>query len=803
RFGSDNASFALRGFVQEARTTSSVGVYFADFVLPRASTMSASGEGAGPGFMFDLQNVQVLKGPQGTLFGRNTTGGAVVLTPKRPSDKLEGYIEGSIGNYDMRRIQAVVNVPASDTLRIRAGVDWQQRDGWLKNVSGYGPDNFANTDYLAARLSVLWDVTEDIENYTIASFSESKPNGMMFKITDCTVTAAATKGCQQIARERPYGDYAIANSLPWAYQHMKVWQVANSTKWQAGDDLTIKNNMSYGQSILDQQLDVTGVWNPITAVTVHPNTGAPTAVLNPAYIGLGYGSSTTGSPVGGHASAQWTFTEEVQLIGTALEGKLNWQAGAYYERNGPVGVSGTQSLAGNLCQNKQQFEQFKCTDIAAVFGGTSMLSGGTNYQTGQINFQTVGLYAQGTYKFSDQFSVDAGFRYTWDKAWGWGQSLAVSYSGLTGWNTPSFSCINGARYGDGSAAAAASLDNAASCRQDNMRKSTSAPTWMIGLNFKPIEEILLYAKYSRGYRQGSISPLAAIGFQEYDAEKVDVYEAGLKASFNGAVRGTFNIAGFYNDFSNMQMQVALLDCASLPACPGIGSGAGFQPNTGPDGIAGTADDMGPLSPNPSIVNAGKAKIYGLEIEGTVQPVEGLTLSLGYSLIHTELVNFKFPGFPYPSNQGYDTLSSTPVAGDPLPYTPKYKLTIGVNYTLPVEESLGKITLGGTFIRTGSIFYGRESTAINQDPHTVPATYKDSIFAPNDPNRVFSYSPAYNLVNFSINWENIGKSPVSISAFMTNAFGKVYFDARSPGARGMVQRYYGEPRMYGLRTRFSF
>src|SRR6201996_240802 len=123
RFGSTNTAFAIRGFVQDVGTAPSVGVYFADVVAPRgAANNVAIGDGAGPGSFFDLQNVQVLKGPQGTLQGRNTTGGAILLVPQKPTGKLEGYVEGSIGNYDMKRIQAVVNVPLSDRARFRLGV---------------------------------------------------------------------------------------------------------------------------------------------------------------------------------------------------------------------------------------------------------------------------------------------------------------------------------------------------------------------------------------------------------------------------------------------------------------------------------------------------------------------------------------------------------------------------------------------------------------------------------------------------------------------------------------------------------
>src|SRR2546425_217580 len=118
QFGPEKSSFVIRGFTQEGKTSPSVGVYFADVIAPRSFGGTTGGNGAGVGSLFDLQNVQVLKGPQGTLFGRNTTGGAILLVPKKPTDRLEGYVEGSLGDYNMHRIQAVLNVPLSDNIRV-------------------------------------------------------------------------------------------------------------------------------------------------------------------------------------------------------------------------------------------------------------------------------------------------------------------------------------------------------------------------------------------------------------------------------------------------------------------------------------------------------------------------------------------------------------------------------------------------------------------------------------------------------------------------------------------------------------
>src|SRR5439155_11775835 len=132
RFGPEKATFSIRGFVQENATSPSVGVYFADVVVPRAQGGTASGNSLPAGSFMDLQNVQVLKGPQGTLFGRNTTGGAVLVVPNKPTDRFEGNVELSAGDYNMIRIQSVLNVPISDKLKIRLAVDRNARDGYMK-----------------------------------------------------------------------------------------------------------------------------------------------------------------------------------------------------------------------------------------------------------------------------------------------------------------------------------------------------------------------------------------------------------------------------------------------------------------------------------------------------------------------------------------------------------------------------------------------------------------------------------------------------------------------------------------------
>jgi iron complex outermembrane receptor protein len=191
-FGIDNASFAIRGFVEATSTTPSVGVFFADVVAPRAQGGLTAGNGAGVGSFFDLQNVQVLKGPQGTLFGRNTTGGSILLVPQKPTSELGGYVEESVGNYGLNRTVAVANLPLNEDIRFRLGVDHEERDGYLHNVTGIGPNNFADVDYTSLRASMVIDITPNLENYTIGTWVDSQPNGDYPKAFNYTPGVAIT-----------------------------------------------------------------------------------------------------------------------------------------------------------------------------------------------------------------------------------------------------------------------------------------------------------------------------------------------------------------------------------------------------------------------------------------------------------------------------------------------------------------------------------------------------------------------------------------------------------------------------------
>jgi outer membrane receptor protein involved in Fe transport len=125
----------------------------------------------GSAFYFDVGNVEVLKGPQGTLFGIATNGGAIVVEPARPTHNLEGYASVTLGDYQRQTYESVINLPVSDDFALRIGVQRESRDGYVHDIANN--TDLGNEDYWTARISALWDVSDRLRNYFVANYHES------------------------------------------------------------------------------------------------------------------------------------------------------------------------------------------------------------------------------------------------------------------------------------------------------------------------------------------------------------------------------------------------------------------------------------------------------------------------------------------------------------------------------------------------------------------------------------------------------------------------------------------------------
>ncbi len=718
-FGNLNTAFAIRGFVQDIGTQPAVGVYFADVIAARgASNNLPIGDGAGPGFFFDLQNVQVLKGPQSTLFGRNTTGGAILIVPQKPTAKQEGYAEVSFGNYGMKRIQAAENLPISDALRFRIGVDHQSRDGYENNDTGIGPARFGDIDYTAVRASLVADITPEVENYTIASYVTSDTDGDVQKLVGCSPASLGPFACAQLAAEQAKGAgfYTLQSTLTNPQTKFTQWQLINTTTWQASDTLTLKNIASYAQ--LSEKLR--------TALF-----GTDFHLVFPPFIpppGIPFDFAQSIPLPGGKTADESTATEEIQAQGRALNDRLHWQTGVYEENVEPLSLVGSQSPVLLDCTNS---DTFNCINPLGF--------GSVNYTAGKTYFNNTGIYEQATYGLLDNLKLTEGFRYTWDKSHS--NSVLRTYSIPTpGVGVPR--CTQ----------PTLTLPDCAVTYEAN----SSAPTWLLDLDYTPTEDVLVYGKYSRGYRAGGVAAQAPIQFAIFKPEHVDTYEAGFKTTFHGAVSGTFDVAAFYNNFKNQQLQL------------------NFNPKPG---IA--------VSPASGILNTGKSRIYGLEVDSSVNLLQGFTLAVSYAYLNTRVQ--EVTPVATPAASPYAVTSPVSV-GDALPLTPKNKVSVTGTYILPLSESIGHIGMSATLTHTDSVI-----TNYVDATSSIPSI------------KALSTLPSLNLLNLNLFWNSIAGTHLDLALFGSNVTNKQYL-TYVPGlinTIGFETAELGQPRFYGVRARYSW
>jgi iron complex outermembrane receptor protein len=717
RYSSEQSNFAIRGFSQELRTSASVGTYFGEVVAPRGGGISLQGgDGAGPGSLFDLQNVQVLKGPQGTLFGRNTTGGAVLLTPRKPTSRFEGYVEGTYGNYDMKRVQAVLNAPLTSWARLRVGVDRQKRDGYQHNVSGIGPRLFSDLNYVALRGSLVLDVASNLENYTIVSYLRSHNNGQIAQLFEANANprvGLAGLAAPQVARFVASGDpYQIEQKLINPLSLTKQFQAINTTTWFATDTLTAKNILSYSRFIQDLRQDIFAT-----------NFGVPTPT--PGYISTAFSFN----PDGFHTNDQKNFTEELQFQGNSLAGKLNYQFGLYYEHSTPGGLTASASPSvGAVCL----VSGFTTTENSRCLSGTATPN------TGTIEFINMAAYAQATYALTDQLKLTGGVRYTYDRSRGSAQGFNATYTSTTGaYVAP---VITGC---------AAGYPAATNC-VFSARTSDKKPTWTMNISYNPVQDVMVYGTYSRGYRQGAVTPFVPAGSPVFGPEKVDSYELGAKTSFAGAVSGTFNVAAFYSKLSQQQLQVGLQNS------DGVGN---------PRGATAT-----------SIFNAGKSRIYGIEFDGSLRFSRMFRVDASGTYLNTKLQTIALPtSFP-----GYNVIVPSALAGDPLPYSPKWGANFGGTFTLPTDKSIGTIELGAVYRYSSSYTSAASSTTSLK-------------------------STPVKQLDITLDWHNVAGRPVDLAFFGTNMTNQFTQGIILPliNSFGFDARYVGRPRMYGLRAKVRF
>jgi iron complex outermembrane receptor protein len=276
---------------------SSVAVYLDDVYL-QSQTESAQA-------IFDVSQVQVLKGPQGTLYGRNATGGAIVITTADPAlDRIEGYAQLGLGNLDRRRLEAVLNLPLGTSLAARFAGYHESRDGYVRNVAVPAPrSGVGSGQAYTGRLKLLWQPDETLKAVFKAQYDRHDGNGAVHSLR------------------------FAASGAPTGLGYYETSQSPNR-EGGGGDDtnaLTLSARLEYRPG--DWILSNTFAYRRTRSFGCTDNDGLPQEVLYFCLV-----SRRSPDPLGAHGKEDSTVTNELRLV-SEHGGPIDVTAGLFAERN--------------------------------------------------------------------------------------------------------------------------------------------------------------------------------------------------------------------------------------------------------------------------------------------------------------------------------------------------------------------------------------------------------------------------------------------------------------------------------------
>ena len=484
--------FAIRGVGLDdfnANNTSGVAVYFDE--VNASSALYLNGQ------MFDLERVEVLKGPQGTLYGRNATGGAINYVAKQPTEEFGGYITGKYSRWDTKEVEAVVNGALTDRINSRLSFYTAHGDGWKEDI--ITGEEFADKDIFAGRWLTSFDITDNV-NLLInlnASRDHSKPSSPQNIGTD---------------------DFFLFLTPPGT---LGVPSTSDATDVAVGDFDLVREEDGFGVS---GKLTIDFEHFTLTSITAYneydrlftENTDGNR--LNELHVT--YDDETD------------TFSQELRLSSNpdgafTWGGRVSWIAGLTYS---------DYEYFGDNFNDTSVFQQVLSLLLNLQTGGFfPVLPPGTSVRTGGVVTQSTesfGVFLHTETDITDRLSLIAGVRYSKDE-----HDFNVIGTAIDG-NIPLFS-VPGQQLFD--------LDRSNS--DDNV-------SGKIGLDFQLSDDWLLYGSFSTGYKAGVYYGLVAIVEETFDyvePETVEAWEVGFKGTLlDNSMQ--LNFSAFLYDYQDRQSQ---------------------------------------------------------------------------------------------------------------------------------------------------------------------------------------------------------------------------------------------------------
>jgi len=452
--------------------------------------------------LVDLESIQVLRGPQGTLYGRNSTAGAVLLTTKRPTREFEGELRGGYARYDEYNTSLVLSGPLSETLSGRTALAYRNAEGYAENIVDGG--DVGSNESSTARVSLQYEPNSDLTVNLIANYADLEAN-------NATIARSAVVPLPGPFLTPVYGGnpFLEREDFQQAIEDNKVaYDAPNATELTSGD-VVLLVNWDLGSVVLDS---VTG-FRKLDVDSAQDSDAQPDAAT--------FSGSVDGLNLLYNENSQSAdqYSQEFRLSSTG-SGSWQWIAGVYYlheDIDFDIAISATQGGPPVPLVPGPTIPPF------TGFSGTS-----ANF----IAASEVDAYAvffDTSYDLTDRLKLTVGGRYSYET-----KDADIDQS-VT-------------RLDNGGVLAAFEL-------QDDDSFSDFSPRLV--LDYALNDNVLLFASFNQGFKSGGYNSFdASPTASSYPAEEINAYEVGLKSDFWGD-RVRVNASAFVYDYTNLQLRQAV------------------------------------------------------------------------------------------------------------------------------------------------------------------------------------------------------------------------------------------------------
>jgi iron complex outermembrane receptor protein len=772
-------SIKVRGVGTTGNNTgleSSVGVFIDGVYQSRP--------GVALGDLVDLERLEILRGPQGTLFGRNTSAGALNVTTKRPNlSEVEGFANASYGNYNFMNLQAGVSVPiTTDVAGLRLSGTWRKRDGYLKTPLGVESNN---RDRYMLRAQLYVEPNADVSIRLLADYAKTDEQcceAVIVRETELAPFSAfhglASDGVDQSGMSA-LKNLSI-NGGPYL-NGSKQWGTSAELKWDLG---AAKLTSVTAYRKFDSSSTTVGGFTANDTYTV--GNGAPTS--RPGIL-----------PSGDHIK---TFTQELRLQGTAFNDGLDWLIGGFYSSE-KIRADQTMTLNADFQRTGSAFNFANAAGVNPLFALTAFGNAGVpvnangNYAENRFNqdASSWSVFTHNVLNFTDKLSLTVGARYvneTKDASFnqlagttGAGASAcqasvngvltgavpAPLRAGMIGINcfpfATSVALTAPAAIGGGLASAKLPLP-----RVWSQEFKDDEITYTAQLGYKANEDLLFYAGYSHGFKSGGfnldpqsatlqnsaaiLAGLATPGGPvivapvyadpSFKSEKVNQIEVGVKATLFGGIKA--NLALFDMKMSDFQVLEF--------------TGVQF------------------LTFN---VNSARSTGAELELFGKLSDYISASASATYA-------NARYPGNCADGVAVAALPSTLRLCGQDLTNAPKFAGVVGVTYDGPLNDS------GWSILVNGNVNYSDSRTTRTIDTDTnglpVPMARQENYYKINARIGLTTPDDRYTFELWGTNLNNEITRGVTANTPLRGG----------AGTRSLIG-FVEEPRMYGMTVRAKF